>query len=183
VAKKVNKKKTSEKPIMIFTLDTETRGLFGKIFRMGLYNGKDYWAFDQFEECYPLLKEFAETYEVHIYIHNLDFDLSKIAGTILPDIDLNKCIFIEHNVAVFSTSSIILHDSFKLLPSSLEKICKDFGLGEASKMDLTDHILNLGWAMDNNNKLTTDKDKINKSKSLGNYFENVSPHEPLLMNI
>lgn len=160
--RKKDKKKTSDKPKMIWTLDTETRGLFGKIFRIGCYNGTDYWAFDTFEECYELIKQYADEYENHAYIHNLDFDLSKIAGAVLNDVDFKNCVFIEHNVAIFATKYIILHDSLKLLPSSLDKICKDFGLGAASKIDLSDHLKENGY-----------KDK-------GDYFERVPADEPML---
>jgi hypothetical protein len=160
---KKDKKKSSSKPQTIWTLDTETRGLFGQIFRIGIYNGDKYWTFNTMQECYNLLLEYAKTEEIHMYIHNLDFDLAKMAGTILKDIEVKRSIFIEHNVAVFATTKdIILHDSLKLIPMSLDKICKDFGLGEASKIDLTDYLKENGY-----------KDK-------GDYFNRVDPDEQML---
>jgi hypothetical protein len=169
------KKKSNDLPSSIWTLDTETRGLFGEIFRIGIYNGTKYWKFSDMTEAYDFLKASAKKEEIHLYIHNLDFDLSKMAGTIAKDIEFNRCIFIDRNVAVFgTTTNIILHDSLKIIPGTLEKICKDFGLGKASKIDLSDYL------KENNYAVYDEEGKYDKDGSLENYFMNVDPDEEML---
>lgn len=177
---KRNKKKKDEKPVKLFTLDTETRGLFGDVFRVGLYDGNRYWAANEFSHIQQILKQFTNDYECHIFIHNLDFDLSKLAKYLLPTAILDDSIFINNNVAVFTTTDIILHDSLKILPSSLENLCKDFGLEEKSKIDLTDHLLSNGYGLDNKGRAIKVRSQFNKSLSLENYFMNVDPWEAVL---
>ncbi len=165
------KKKKDKKPIKLFTLDTETRGLFGDVFRVGLYDGNQYWVHDTFAGIQHVINQFVGTHECHIYIHNLDFDLAKIGKYLLPTAILDDSIFINNNVAVFyATSNIILHDSLKLLPSSLENLCKDFGLINDKKIDLSEHLIK-------NNYAVYDNGKFNKNKSLEKYFMNVDPFE------
>jgi hypothetical protein len=45
-----NQIKKVQKPVKIFVLDTETRGLEGEIFKVGLYNGERYWEANTFEK-------------------------------------------------------------------------------------------------------------------------------------
>lgn len=186
-------KKESEKPVKLFTLDTETRGLFGDIFRVGLYTGDKYYATNTFKQLKSIMKQYTEKYDCHIFIHNLDFDLSKLAEDVLPNADLKNSIFINNNVTVFSTSindsqtreekeiisqPITFHDSNKLIMGRLKKICKDFGIEEKkAKIELKDHILELGWGRNRNGEPITDEKEYDEFESEGYYFMNVDPYE------
>ncbi len=113
-------KKKKDKPIRIMTLDTETRGLDGAIFRAGLYDGRQYWAFDDIQDILQVIRNHSEKYKCHVYIHNADFDLSKFFQYIATDVDYSKSIFINNVAVVIPLShSIIFHCSYRLLPSSL----------------------------------------------------------------
>lgn len=158
---RLKKKDLIEKPVMIWTLDTETRGLFGEIFRIGLYNGTDYYHGYKLDDVYHVFALF-EDYEHHVFIHNLDFDLSKMAEELLKDVSFEDSIFIHNNIATFHTGGITFHDSLKLLPSSLKQLSEDFNLGEASKISLEDHLKEHGY------------------KDEKDYFERVDPDEPML---
>ncbi|MFD7736535.1 hypothetical protein ACFV6F_39945, partial [Kitasatospora phosalacinea] len=127
---KENKEKSASKPVKILTLDTETRGLFGEVFRVGLYDGSRYRATNTFKNLKTVLSQYTTKYDCHVFIHNLDFDISKIAKDILPEADLKNSIFINNVVTVFKTGlnesqitevneiisqAITFHDSSKLV--------------------------------------------------------------------
>ena len=167
-----------KKPLKIFTLDTETRGLFGNVFRIGLYDGEyqKYYVKNKFLDIFPILKFYAKKFDVHVYVHNLDFDLAKIAPELFNNdtIYFSKSVFINGRVAVLATETFTLHDSFMLLPSSLDKLSTDFELTVTHKMDLTEYITRRGWAV-------YDKyGNYNKTKSLTNFFDKVSASDPVL---
>lgn len=184
------KKKKGEKPAKILTLDTETRGLFGEVFRVGLYDGSMFYAADSFNEIKHVILHYTTTYSVHVYIHNLDFDLSKIAEDVLEGIDFENSLFIQNNVTVFSTymqmmneqgeepirrAPVTFHDSLKVLPGSLANLCESFGLGDDErKIDLSDHIKARGWAQ------TDQEGNFDKEASLNYYFHHVEPDEEQL---
>lgn len=159
----MSKKKKKDKPIRIMTLDTETRGLDGAIFRAGMYDGKHYWDSDDIRDLIQIIRNQSERYMCHVYIHNADFDLSKFFQYIVDDVDFTKSIFIN-NVAVMIplNDNITFHCSYRLLPSSLEKLSKDFGLEDDGKMDLEDVIKEQGY-----------KDKTD-------YFMRVPADDPIL---
>lgn len=196
--------KRVQHPQMILTMDTETRGLFGDVFRVGLYdeNGKYYVSSDT-KTIRDIIYNYSKKYECHIFIHNLDFDIAKMAHEFIPFANLRDSVFINNNVTMFNTNlttmhdddtelmnthNVVFHDSLKLIMGSLANICKDFGIDDDSaKFNLTDHIINLGWAHDDNNKLINTKlpleeikAKYNKHFSEGYYFENVDPFEKVL---
>lgn len=192
------KNKKERKPYKLFTLDTETRGLFGEVFRVGLFDGEKYYPSNSFNEIKNVLFNYSINYDCHVFIHNLDFDLSKLAHELIPKAALNDSVFINNNVTVFSTSvtmsqateeneiisqPITFHDSNKLIMGKLKNICKDFGLDqEKAKIELKDHIINLGWAHDNKNKRIKKDDpdvqtKYNSFHSEGYYFTHVDPWE------
>lgn len=131
----------NKKPPKIFTLDTETIGLDGPLKRIAIYDGETI----AFGQCFGDVKWILEKWfdagaMPHVYIHNADFDLRKI-----PEI------FERGNVVWARTKKIgtkyakvvcknyVIHDSFKLLPFSLDKLSKDFGL-EHGKLDLWEQI-------------------------------------------
>lgn len=185
--------KKEQKPIKIFTLDTETRGLFGDIFRVGLYDGKRYFVSNTFKEIKNILSKYTIKYDCHIFIHNLDFDLSKMVNELIPTANLKKSIFINNNVTVFQASitstqhteeseiisqPITFHDSNKIIMGRLKNICKDFGLDtDKAKIELKDHIINLGWGKDNKGNEIKDINDYDEFESEGYYFMNVDPWE------
>lgn len=177
MARKKENKKASGKPIKIFTLDTETRGLFGQVFRVGVYDGDQTIKTNTYQEIKNMFDKYTDEYECHVYIHNLDFDLAKLAKELVPEVKFSDSIFIENNVAVFRSANIILHDSMKLLPGSLDSISKSFNLKEKAKIDLSDHIFYNGYAVDQDGKPIKLRKHMNKRMSLGNYFENVPADE------
>ncbi len=182
-----------QKPIKIFTLDTETRGLFGDIFRVGLYDGKKYFVSNTFKEIKTILAKYTINYDCHIFIHNLDFDLSKMVNELIPTANLKKSIFINNNVTVFQASvtttqhteekeiisqPITFHDSNKIIMGRLKKICKDFGLDtEQSKIELKDHIIQLGWGRNKKGESIKHEDEYDDFESEGYYFMHVDPWE------
>lgn len=192
-------KKREKKSVKIFTLDTETRGLFGDIFRIGLYDGQRYYPSNSFKEIKNVLYNYSINYDCHVFIHNLDFDLSKMAHDLIPSSDLNHSVFINNNVTFFKSSvtlsqadeeneiisqPITFHDSNKLIPGRLKKICKDFNIEqEKAKIELRDHIIELGWAHDKDNKMIQNKsieeinDLYDEFNSEGYYFKNVDAWE------
>lgn len=193
---KTNKKRV-QKPPKIFTLDTETRGLFGEIFRVGLYDGSRYFVANSFKEIKTSILKYTTKYDCHVFIHNLDFDLSKIIHDAIPSASLKDSIFINNNVTLFKTSlstlsditdekeivseSITFHDSNKLILGRLKKICKDFGLDKhQSKIELKDHIIELGWGRNRKGKRINDISEYDDFESEGYYFKNVDPFEKQL---
>lgn len=166
-------KRKETKPLRLLTFDVETRGLKGGVFRAGLYDGEQYIVGDTFLDVYPHIQELAKEYECHVYVHNLDFDLAKIAKDFMrgTDIDIGKSIVINNQFILLPSETMILHDSLRLLPSSLAKLSKDFGLDEEGKVSLDDHIKASGYAVYNADG------SFNKRLSMGRYFENVDPYE------
>lgn len=166
----------SKKDVKLWTMDTETRGLFGELFRIGLYDGENYYYGNTFDEVYKYIVNSSIYFDNHIYIHNLDFDLSKIAPNLftMENIDFSKSLFINGSVATLKTDTFVLHDSVKLLPSSLDKLSDDFGLTKTHKMHIDDYIIQRGWAVYNEDGTYNDKE------SKGNFFEKVEPEDEVL---
>ena len=119
---------------MWYTFDTETRGLFGKIFAWRAYDGQHLIAGEKGEEAVKWLMSLSS--EDHIYIHNLDFDLAKLMKSFLF-VDLDDCTVINRK---FARATIIdgptLHCSWHILRSSLANLSKSFDLGADAKRDL-----------------------------------------------
>lgn len=143
-------KKERQKSAKLLTLDTETRGLTGDVFRVGLFDGENYYVANTFDEILNIFDQY-KNYECHVYVHNLDFDLGKIATTLFTRdrVCFAKSIFINGNVVTLHADSMILHDSLRLLPGTLEKLCKDFGLTDNAKKDLSDIMKEQGYAIYN----------------------------------
>ena len=143
---KQNKK--SKKPAKLFTLDTETRGKLGEVFVSGLFDGNNFIHNTNVTTILTHLQEQAQYYDVHVFVHFLDFDLSKFLKELfaVETIDYNKCIFVKNRVVKFATENITFHDSYKLLPHSLDRLCKDFNLDEqVAKLDLTKYMWDNGY--------------------------------------
>ncbi len=153
----------------VISMDTETRGMYGKIFLGGWYDGTNYQTFNTGLEFMSqmdnlLLQE--EDEEVHVIVFNLDFDLGKLlrecsehyrkTGEELFRIDYKNSLIIHNrfHTAKIQGKKLVFHDIFKLVNCSLDKACKDFGLS-TKKQELP----------------TTDK---------GQYFETVSSDDATL---
>lgn len=131
-----------KKPIKLITLDTETyNGLIGKLKRIAIYDGNNVTYGYSFSDVEPLLLEYEESgYDVHVYIHNLEFDARKIPELFSKDrIIWEKCFIINNKLATIHTHKYVVHDSFKLLPMGLSKLSKDFGV-EHGKLDLWEEV-------------------------------------------
>lgn len=135
-------KKKKERGIILAAFDVETEGLNGKITKIGFtINGKDVIETTPetfMEELNKISKE--QDKNIHIYAHNLDFDFAKIAKAENLHLADNRPVplFIMSSVvrARFEEyPNIIFHDSYKLVPSSLGKISKDYGL-ESGKLEI-----------------------------------------------
>ena len=131
-----------QKPIKLITLDTETyNGLIGGLKRIAIYDGNKVHYGYTFQDIEPVLDSYYEDgYSVEIYIHNMEFDLRKIPiifekGRIV----WNKSLIINGKVAKIQNKKYCFHDSFKILPMSLSKISKDFGV-EHGKLDLWEEV-------------------------------------------
>ena len=122
-------------PVRLLTLDTETRGLNGQIFKVGIFDGVEYFDSDSFIEIQNYLLDLSIAYELHIYVHNLDFDLSKIADYLQGEIKFKNSLFIQNRATTVVTPLAIFHDSYSILKGSLESLCEDFGLAEKGKLD------------------------------------------------
>lgn len=132
----------------IISMDTETRGMYGKIFLGGYYDGTNYQTFRTGLEFIDRLPELeAETGELHVICFNLDFDLGKLLRENSEyyqkhkvckfALDYKKSLIINSrfHIAQVKGRKIIFHDIFKLVNCSLDKACKDFGL-TVTKQDL-----------------------------------------------
>ena len=134
-----------QKPIKLFTLDTETyNGLFGGLKRIAIYDGNKVIYGYTFEDIeVELIKYYELGYDVHIYIHNIEFDARKLPQIFDKDrIEWTGCVVINGKLTTIKCKKYTFHDSFKLLPMSLKKLSKDFGV-EHAKLDLWEEVQKL----------------------------------------
>jgi hypothetical protein len=185
-----------EENIKVFTLDTETRGFRGEIFRAGLFDGVSYTPSLDFQNLKQILLEASLTHSVHIFIHNLNFEMSKIIQDLSGEIDWLRSIIINSRMAVIKCKDFTFHDSYSLFPKSLEKLCVDFKV-KNQKIDLTERLKGTDYYVERNKREITvydekndiktfivkeipEKERCNKDKTLENFFMNVDPLDPLL---
>lgn len=160
--------------LKLMTLDTETEGMDGKIKRLALYDGSEIWYGYDFDDIVPVLTDLFEFgYMPHVYIHNLDFDARKLSGLFEKgNVNWNASIMINDRMAKIVCKHYVLHDSFRILPSSLAALSKDFDV-EHGKLDLWDELVKRDgykWG---------DITKENKKEYLGNYFKNCDVEDEL----
>lgn len=132
----------SKKPIKLLTLDTETyNGLIGDLKRIAVYDGLNVTYGYTFEDVERVLLQYNKVgYDVHCYIHNMEFDARKIPQVFSEErIVWEKCFIIKGKIATITTKHYTLHDSFKLLPMSLAKLSKGFDVTHA-KLDLWEEV-------------------------------------------
>ena len=129
------------KPIKILTLDTETYdGLIGDIKRIAIYDGEQVTYGYNFLDIEPELLKLSRKWQLHIYIHNLEFDARKIPEIFEKDrINWGKSFAINGKLATISCKKYTFHDSFRLLPMSLSKLSKDLEV-EHGKLDLWEEV-------------------------------------------
>ena len=130
-----------KKPIKLITLDTETyNGLIGGLKKIAIYDGLKVYYRDTFKDTDPILSNYhISGYEVHVYIHNAEFDLRKFWGDFKHDIIWEKSLIINGKVAKITCENYTFHDSFKILPMSLAKRSKGFNV-EHGKLDLWEQV-------------------------------------------
>lgn len=130
-----------KKPIKIMTLDTETyNGLIGDLKRIAIYDGNTVTYGYTFLDVEQEILRQARKYEIHIYIHNLEFDARKIPELFSNDrIEWGKSFAINNKLCTIKTKKYTIHDSLKILPMSLKKLSKDFDV-EHGKLDLWDEV-------------------------------------------
>lgn len=125
----------------IITLDTETIGLDGPLKRIAIYDGSKVHYGYTFADIEPVLDFYYEQgYFPEIYIHNADFDLRKLPEIFrIGNVLWNTTKKISNKYARLTCKHYTIHDSFKIFPSSLASISKDFDL-EHGKLDLWDAV-------------------------------------------
>ena len=131
-----------KRPVKLITLDTETyNGLIGGLKRIAIFDGEEITYGYNFNDVEPKLIEYYDAgFDVHVYIHNIEFDARKIPEIFdKKRINWGKCFVINGKLATVSCKKYTFHDSFKLLPMSLSKLSKDFNV-EHGKLDLWEEV-------------------------------------------
>lgn len=156
-----------KREVKLLTLDTETYGLEGELKRIAIYDGVSVTYGYTFDDILPEIESYYDDgYMPHIYIHNLDFDLRKIPNIFeRGNVTWSRTKLIGNRFARVQCKKYILHDSFKILPFSLDKLSKDFKL-EHAKMDL--------WA-------AVQEAYPGEYKDKGDFFNRCSPDDPIYL--
>ena len=130
-----------KKPIKLLTLDTETyNGLLGDLKRIAIYDGDNVIYDYSFLSIEKEIIKLSKKYDVHIYIHNMEFDIRKMKGLFNDNrIIWDKSFIINNKLATVKTKHYTLHDSFKILPMSLSKLSSDFEVSHG-KLDLWEEV-------------------------------------------
>lgn len=130
-----------KRPVKILTLDTETIGLDGALKRIAIYDGQtvtDGYIFRDIEHI--IEKYYSMGFMPHVYIHNADFDLRKTPEVFeRGNVVWSMTKKIGGKFAKVTCKHYIIHDSYKILPKSLEKLSEDFEL-EHGKLDLWEEV-------------------------------------------
>lgn len=151
--------------VKILTLDTETIGLGGAIKRIAIYDGKEITYGYKFSDVEPKINELYEAgFSVHIYIHNLEFDMRKMPEIFYEgNINYNSSLAINGRYVTVRCKKYWLHDSFRLLPMSLKKISEGFEV-EHGKLDLWEEVT---------------KTYPNQYKDIDDFFRHCDKDDPL----
>ena len=129
-----------KKDVKLFTLDTETYGLFGAIKRIAIYDGDQIHYGYTFEDVEPVLIEASKDYKVHCYIHNMNFDVRKTPSVFRKgNVKWNQTLAINRRYTTIVCQHYVLHDSWQIIDSSLKQASKDFDLTHG-KMDLWEEV-------------------------------------------
>lgn len=131
-------RKNSKNPIKMLTLDTETyNGLEGGLKRIAIYDGHKVTYGYKFSDVeHEIISYYKDGFDVHIYIHNMEFDLRKIPQVFYGNnVNWEESMVISGKIAKLSCKYYTFHDSLKILPSSLAKLSKSFDVSNG-KLDL-----------------------------------------------
>lgn len=130
-----------QRPIKIITVDTETyNGLIGGLKRIACYDGEKVTYGYTFADVEPVLLQYAKDHDVHVYIHNMEFDARKIPELFHDDrIVWKNSLMINGKLTTIACRHYTCHDSLKLLPMSLQKLSKGFNV-EHGKLNLWDEV-------------------------------------------
>jgi len=131
-----------KKPKKLITLDTETyNGLKGDLKRLAIYDGIDVTYGYKFSDIEYKLNEWCKKgYDLHIYIHNLEFDLRKIPEVLnRKNVKWTQTRLINNKYVIVACKKYTLHDSIKLLPMSLKELSSAFDI-ENGKLDLWEEV-------------------------------------------
>jgi hypothetical protein len=91
-----------------------------------------------FRRLLKYLRKYSLTYDVHVYIHNLDFDMGKVAEYFSTNLSGHESLIINNRPAIMKTFYFTFHDSLQLLSNnSLDNLCRDFDV-KNKKMDLVE---------------------------------------------
>lgn len=131
----------AKRPPKIITLDTETFGLDGGLRRIAIYDGEAVTFGYSFRDVlWKSEQYYNDGFMPHIYIHNSDFDLRKIPEIFeRGNVIWSRTKKIGTKYAKITCIHYVIHDSLKLLPFTLKKLSKDFGL-EHGKLNLMDEV-------------------------------------------
>ena len=169
-----------KKLIKLITLDTETyNGLVGGLKRIAIYDGKEVTYGYKFLDIEPKLIEYEKQgFQVHVYIHNMEFDLRKIPQVFYADrIVWEKCFVINGKLATVACKHYTFHDSFKLLPMSLSKLSKDFGV-EHGKLDLLEEVLK---TYPGQYEIYDEENNLDKNSTLVNFLDKCPVDDELFL--
>lgn len=159
------RKKREERPNKLITLDTETLGFTGAIKRIAVYDGIETtygYTFGDIE--WKIIEWYNKGFMPHCYIHNLDFDLKKMPEIFnRENVNWGETLLINRRYAKVTCKSYVLHDSFKLLPMSLDYLTRSFQLTHG-KMDLEKAIAEA---------------YPNQYKDKGDFFMRCDPDDPI----
>lgn len=130
-----------KRPVKLFTLDTETFGLGGDIRRIAVYDGHEVTYGYNFGDIeHKLVEAYDEGFSVHCYIHNLEFDARKMPEIFRKgNVNWNATHLINGRYVTVACKYYTFHDSWRILPSSLASLSKDFEV-EHGKMNLWDEV-------------------------------------------
>lgn len=131
-----------KKPVKIITLDTETyNGLLGKLKRIAIYDGEKVHYGYSFPDVENILVNYKMMgFQVHVYIHNAEFDLRKIPELFDGSrVYWKKSLIINGRIATLACHNYTIHDSFKILPMSLHDLSKNFNV-EHGKLVLWEEV-------------------------------------------
>ena len=155
---------------MIYTWDVETRGLLGRVFKIGVTDGARVRFFNTIDEFFGFLDDVSKKEErAYFYAHNHSFDLTKLIQEVIErkidlEIDFDKTIIANGKVLqlVFKKwENIYFRDSMRVLLGNLDRITKDFNC-DVKKIDL-------------------DKKIRGKYRNKEDFFKGVSVNDKLLI--
>lgn len=129
---------------MLASFDLESRGLFGSIFKLGYYDGSDYYECDHGPALVThLLAQVEKHGKIDLFTFNLEFDLSKLLNSLIEygdqdllakfELDWSKSLIINgrFHVAKLKNYEIYLRDIYPLVNCSLEQASTSFELANS----------------------------------------------------